>query len=314
MPEGDSVFRACRQLDEALAGATLVRAELRVPRLAERDLVGWQVTDVTPRGKHLLIHLAAPASEPVHREGLTLHSHLMMEGRWHTDVVGPGEAFGPWRAPAHQARIVLEAERPDGRRARAIAFEVQQVRLVRRAEEPALVGHLGPDLLDPDWDDEHAAEAIRRLREHPERAVGLALLDQRVIAGIGNIYRSELCFLTGVHPAAPVSACTDLPRLVDLAHRLLRVNRDRSVRVTTGGMMGPRADLWVYGRARQPCRRCRTPIRREEITDPAAPEQQERSIYVCPRCQATGAPTARSAPRPAGTPPLHSRPPRPRRA
>ncbi len=282
MPEGDSVYRQCGRLDAALAGGVLMVADLRVPRLATRDLVGWTVSEVRPRGKHLLIRLSTSDA----REALTLHSHLKMEGRWQIDTWDEGTAAPRWRDPAHQARIVLEARRPDGRRARAIAFEVQDVELVRTAEEDSLVGHLGPDLLCPDWSETGRDEAVRRLAAAPERTLGAALLDQRNLAGIGNIYRSEVCFLRRLHPATPVSACTDLPGLVDLARRLLLVNRDRSVRVTTGGMMGPRADLWVYGRAREPCRRCRTRIVREELGDPRAPEQQTRSIYVCPRCQA----------------------------
>lgn len=286
MPEGDSVHRACAQLHAALAGGEVVVADLRVPRLSTRDLVGWTVSEVVPRGKHILIRLGAPEE----REDLTLHSHLMMDGTWRVEDLadGPSPSDPPWRVPAHLVRIVLEVRHPDGRRARALAVEVQQVRLVRRSEEPELVGHLGPDLLAPAWGEAMRDEAVRRLASRPDRPLGLALLEQRNLAGIGNIYRSEICFLRGLHPAAPVSAEADLPAMVDLAHRLLDVNRDRSVRVTTGGMMGPRADLWVYDRARQPCRRCRTRIVREALADPDAPERQERSIYVCPRCQGVG--------------------------
>ncbi|MGP9693325.1 DNA-formamidopyrimidine glycosylase family protein [Brachybacterium sp. AOP25-B2-12] len=293
MPEGDSVFRATALLHAALAGGVLTRAELRVPQLAVRDLVGWEVHEVRPRGKHLLIRLVSPEG----REPLTLHSHLMMEGRWHLDEAGPDGEFGPWRAPAHQARAVLEVEHPDGHRARAIAYEVQQVRLVRTVEEDAeLIVHLGPDLLDPAWDAEHEAEAVRRLASAPERTIGAALLDQRNLAGIGNIYRSETCFLARIHPAVPIAQVPDLAALVRHAQRLLFVNRERSVRVTTGGLMGRDGDLWVYGRARRRCRRCSTPILREELDDPRAPAQQERSIYVCPRCQVRPGGSATQAP------------------
>lgn len=285
MPEGDSVHHACRRLDEALAGGILTVADLRVPRLAVRDLTGWVVAEVRPRGKHLLIRLTDPSG----REGLTLHSHLMMEGRWHLDEVASGEPFGHWRAPAHQARVVLEVEHPDGRRARAIAYEVQQVRLVRTVEEEAeLIGHLGPDLLDPAWGEEHVREAVARLSAAPERTIGAALLDQRNLAGIGNIYRSEVCFLERVHPATPVGDVASVDALVRRAQLLLNVNRDRTVRVTTGGLMGRDADLWVYDRARKRCRRCSSTIVRQHLDDPRSPEQGERSIYVCPRCQPLG--------------------------
>lgn len=289
MPEGDTVHRQCRVLDEALAGGELTTAELRVPRLATRDLVGWTVDGVAPRGKHLLIRLDPSDA----REALTLHNHLMMEGRWQVDIWENGAPEPRWRSPAHQARIVLQVRRPDGRCARAIGYDVQQVRLVRRSEEDMLVGHLGPDLLDPDWDGGMRDEAVARLREQPDRALGVALLDQRNLAGIGNVYRSELCFLTRVHPAITIAAFDadhDLPALVDLAQRLLHVNRDRTTRITTGGMMGRRGDLWVYGRSGQRCRRCASTVRRQYIENPSAPEQEDRSIYVCPRCQSEGAP------------------------
>lgn len=293
MPEGDTVHRTCRRLHEALAGGVLTRAELRVPSLATRDLVGWTVAEVRPRGKHLLVRLIAPADED--REPLTLHSHLMMEGRWLTDTAAAGGDLGPWRSPAHQARIVLEVEHPSGGRARAVAFEIQQVRLLRTADEGDVVGHLGPDLLDPDWSEDHRDEAVRRLLARPERALGVALLDQTRLAGIGNVYRSELCFLQRVHPAQPVgrfAEAHDLGAMVDLAHRLLLVNAGRTVRVTTGGMMGPRGDLWVYGRAGQRCRRCGSAIRRDHLADLDHPEHEERSIYVCPSCQSEGTPPA----------------------
>lgn len=297
MPEGDTVFRQCRILHEALAGATLTRSDLRVPQAATADLTGWRVRDVTPRGKHLLIRLQPPADQP-RAEPLTLHSHLKMDGIWHVD----GEALrssdtsaGP--RPADTIRIVLEAEHPDGRRARAIAYDVKLVRLLRTAEEAEVVGHLGPDLLDPAWDDTHRARAIDHLAAEPERALGLALLDQRNLAGIGNIYRSELCFLERLHPLAPVSAVTDLGALVDRAQRLLQVNSDRPVRMTTGGMMGRDGDLWVYGRTGQPCRRCRSRILRGEVAEPRMPATTPRVVFTCPRCQAGGPPTPSTSPR-----------------
>lgn len=299
MPEGDTVYRHCRMLDDALAGATITRCELRVPSLATADLVGWTITGVHPRGKHLLVHLAAPQDEVPRRQPFTLHSHLMMEGRWHIATAPDPESLGPWEAPAHQVRILIEARHPDGHAVRAIAAEVQQVRLVPTRSEVDLVGHLGPDLLDPGWSDALRDEAVRNLLAEPDRTLGAALLDQRCLAGIGNVYRSEICFLRGHHPATAIAGLApdtdalaqEMREIVDLSRRLLDVNRDRSHRVTTGGMMGPRGDLWVYGRAGQPCRRCRARIRREELGAPKAPAQQERVIYLCPRCQeSAGAP------------------------
>ena len=291
MPEGDTVARQCRILHDALADAVLTACDLRVPRAATADLVGWRVREVRPRGKHLLMRLAPPEPGPA---PLTLHTHLMMDGIWHVDgapLRSSDTSAGPRRADT--IRVTLTARRPDGRETRAIAFDVKQVRLLRTAEEHALVGHLGPDLLDPGWDEDPGLRerAVANLAAEPERPLGLALLDQRNLAGIGNIYRSELCFLRRVHPAAPVRDAGDLGELVDLARRLLVLNRDRTVRVTTGGMLGRDGNLWVYGRGGKPCRRCGARIRRGELADPRQEGTEARVLWFCPRCQAgPGAP------------------------
>jgi endonuclease-8 len=301
MPEGDTVLRQCRILDEALAGAVVTGSELRVPRAATADLTGWTVREVVPRGKHLLLRLDPPAAqEPaadespdaprgIALEPLTLHSHLMMDGIWHVDgapLRSSDTSASP--RPRHTARILLTARHRDGREVRAVAFEVQQVRLIRRADEHTLVGHLGPDLLDPDWGPAHRERALENLRSRPERPIGLALLDQRNLAGIGNIYRCELAFLQRVHPAAPVREVADLGALVDLAHRLLLLNTERAVRVTTGGMLGRDGDLWVYGRAGRPCRRCHRRIERGDLIEPEIEGSEGRVIFTCPHCQAGG--------------------------
>lgn len=291
MPEGDTVARQCRVLHEALAGATLTASDLRVPRAATADLVGWSVREVRPRGKHLLIRLEPPSTGGIPH---TLHTHLMMDGIWHVDgkALRSSDTSGGPRSP-DTIRVILTAQHPDGRHARAVAYDVKQVRLLRTADESTLVGHLGPDLLDPSWEEkpELREQAVSNLAAEPERPIGLALLDQRNLAGIGNIYRSELCFLRQVHPAAPTQSAGDLDALVDLAHRLLTLNLDRSVRVTTGGMLGRDGDLWVYGRGGLQCRRCRTRIERGEIGDPRLEGTEPRVLWFCPRCQAgPGAP------------------------
>jgi endonuclease VIII len=143
--------------------------------------------------------------------------------------------------------------------------------------EGTLVGRLGPDLLGPDWD---RAEAVRRLRERPERHIAEALLDQRNLAGIGNMYKSEALFLTGLHPARPVGVVRDLDGLIELAQRLLAANRNHPMQSTTG-LTQRGAEHWVYERAGQPCRRCRTPIRR---TTQGSPPKQ-RVTFWCPGCQ-----------------------------
>jgi len=256
VPEGDTVHHAARRLDAALGRKVLTTCDIRVPAYATVDLSGETVDEVVSRGKHLLVRVG-PA---------TVHTHLKMEGRW--ELHAPGER---WRGPGWQARIVLAtADRV------AVGFQLGLVEVVRRDDEDRVVGHLGPDLLGTDWDPELA---VANLRRRPERALGEALLDQRNLAGIGNVYRSEVCFLLGVLPTRPVGSVPDLAAAVELAHRLLDANKDRYRR--TAAPPGTRADLWVYGR-RGPCLRCGTPIRRARS---AGEPGQERVVYWCPRCQ-----------------------------
>lgn len=264
MPEGDTVFRTAHRLRSALAGKTLTRTDFRVPRYATADLTGGVVDAVRSVGKHLFIDVERPGSSTI-----SIHSHLMMEGVW--DVHRAGTR---WRRPAHTARVVLRADHADDAEVEAVGFDLGVVELLSRPDEA--VAHLGPDLLGDGWD---ASEAVARLAARPAVPIGIALLDQRNLAGIGNVYRSEICFLKRIHPATPVGD-VDLPPVVDIAHRLLVDNRLRAVRSTTG-VTARGKELWVYGRQRRPCRRCGTVIERELLGDLDA----ERSIYVCPRCQ-----------------------------
>ena len=253
MPEGDSVLQAAIRLREALAGKPLDRCDIRVPQHATVNLSGEVVEAVTSRGKHLFIEAGQ----------IAIHSHLGMDGAWHVY-----EAEQRWRRPGHTARIVLEA---GGRQ--AVGFSLKQLDVVPAATAGSLIDHLGPDLLGPDWD---AAEAVRRIAADPDRSISVALLDQRVMAGIGNVYRNELCFLRGLHPETPVGEVGDLDAIVRLAYRLLTFNATRTVRVTTGETR-PGRELWVYGRGRKPCRRCQTLIARDGEAD--------RVTYWCPSCR-----------------------------
>ncbi|RIV40794.1 DNA-formamidopyrimidine glycosylase family protein [Micromonospora radicis] len=265
MPEGDTVWNTARVLTRALAGTRLTGTDFRVPRLATTDLTGWRVDECASRGKHLLLRLA----DPTGADGWTLHSHLRMDGTWRT--YAPGER---WSArPAHLIRVVLRAPT-----ATAVGYHLHDVALVPTTEEDRLVGHLGPDLLGPDWD---PAEAARRLAEHPEETIAEALLDQRNLAGVGNIYKCEVLFLRGIHPRTRVREVPDLPGLAALAHDLLAANRGRWAQSTTGSLRRGQTS-YVYGRRAQPCRRCGTAIRREELG--------ERVTYWCPRCQPAAGP------------------------
>ena len=261
MPEGDTVWRSARQLEQALSGKVLAVGDLRVPALATTRLDGWRVVETAARGKHLLTRLESPGGEH-----WTLHTHLKMEGVWR---VMPRDAR--WPKPAHTARVVLATEDRQ-----AVGFSLGLVDLYPTDREGDHVGHLGPDILGPDWD---PTEAVRRLVADPGRGLHEAILDQRNLAGIGNVYASELCFVVGRRPAAPVASVKDVPRLVTLAKNMLEANKERGARTTTGDLRGRRT--WVYGYDGRPCRRCGTTIESAEM----GPAGKERIAFWCPSCQ-----------------------------
>jgi len=256
VPEGDVVWYTAQRLHEALAGRVLTRSDFRVPRYATVDLSGQPVTEAVSRGKHLLIRTG---------NGLTVHTHLKMDGSWH---IRPADA-GPPRRNTHQIRLLLA-----NTQWQAIGYLLGITEVLPTASERRVIGHLGPDLLGPDWD---AAEAVRRLERSAARSIGEALLDQRNLAGIGNLFKSEVLFLRGVSPWNQVSEVKDLPKMVDLARRLLDANKARIGQVTTGDTT-PGRQTWVFGRQGAPCRRCGTQIRKR--TDGA-----ERMTFWCPSCQ-----------------------------
>jgi endonuclease-8 len=264
VPEGDTVWLAARTMDRALGGRTITASDFRVPQLATATLTGSVVIDVVPRGKHLLLRTD---------DSRTLHSHLRMDGSWH--LYGAGKQ---WRGATHQIRAVLTMD--DG--TSAVGFRVHDLALVPTADEGQLVGHLGPDLLDPGDD---LDEAVRRLLADPSREIGPALLDQRNLAGIGNLYKAEVLFLHHITPWVAVGDVDDLPSLVASAQRLLDANKERFEQSTTGDLR-PGFDHWVFERSGRGCRRCGTRIRSAE--QGAAPYQ--RLSYWCPTCQRGPAP------------------------
>jgi endonuclease-8 len=230
-------------------------------------IIGQEITSVEALGKNLLVRFD---------NGLEIRTHLRMNGSWHR--YRPGE---PWRRPPSRARLVIEVPG-----AVAVCFDAPVVELFEARAEPLhpSLSRLGPDLLSPAFD---GAEAVRRLRA-PERAaisIAEALVDQRALAGIGNVYKNEVLWLERVSPFAPVADLDDaaIGRLVATAHRLLNANVDArhgAERVTTAGDRGAPGALYVYGRTGRPCRRCRAPIvvTRQGLDLP-------RSTYWCPTCQ-----------------------------
>jgi endonuclease-8 len=275
VPEGDSVYLAAKRMHQGLAGHRLTRTDFRVPQLATTNLAGRSVLSVVPRGKHMLTRIEG---------GLTLHTHFKMDGTWH--LYRPRQR---WNGPLWQVRVVLEtAERV------AVGFRLPVVELVPTATEADVVGHLGPDLLGPDWD---PAEALRRLLSQPEREIGTALLDQRNLAGLGNLWRCEVLFLRGVSPWTPAGEVEDLPGLVDLSYRMLQANKDRPAQTSTGSTRRGET-AYVVGRYRKPCRRCGTPIAKREQGVPP----QQRETYWCPYCQAGPGRARTTEPAPADQP------------
>lgn len=253
MPEGDAVWRVARRLNGALAGERLVRSDLRWPSLATADLVGATTLEVVPRGKHLLHRLD---------NGLTLHSHLRMDGTWRVSATtDPPQPFG-----GHLVRAVVATAQWT-----AVGTALGMLDLARTRDEARLVGHLGPDLLGPDWD---AREAARRLAASPD-ALGAALLDQGNLAGLGTIWTAESLFAQGLDPWRPAAAVprADLVALADRAHRLLTA--------AIAGRVDPRRGHAVYRRLRQPCRRCGTAIKAGTVG--AGP--RSRTLFFCPGCQ-----------------------------
>jgi endonuclease VIII len=256
VPEGDTLRRTAAVLRPYLVGRAVGAARARQPGPRAELLVGTTIDEVEAVGKNLLIRF---------NSGLELRTHFGMRGSWHR--YRPGER---WRRPGSRARIVLEVPG-----AVAVCFDAPTVELLeRRAESvhPPLA-RLGPDLLAAAFDE---AEALRRLRDpgHADRTISEALLDQQVLAGIGNIWRNETLFAERVDPFTPVEGLDDatLGRLVRAARRLLV----ESARQAPG-----RAPLRVYRRAGRPCVRCGLPVR-SRVADAVI----GRTTYWCPRCQA----------------------------
>lgn len=299
MPEGDTIFRAARTLDRALAGCQVVRFESVLPALTrvheDAPVTGRTIERVTAAGKHVLMHFSGR---------LVLRTHMRMHGSWH--IYRPGEQ---WRRPRRDMRIVvateafeavgfnvpvaewlLSAGAPPRTPARSLAGapapRAAPSHAVRSLERQEDLRRMGPDLLGDTFD---AEEALRRFRERPALEIADALLNQRVVAGAGNVYKSEVLFLCGVNPFLRVDRVADaqLRAILATARKHLKANvvdptaaivTYRGYRRTTG-RADPSERLYVYGRARRPCRKCGTRI------EVRAQGPNARLTYWCPACQ-----------------------------
>ena len=278
MPEGDTVHRTADRLDAALRDAVLERAELRWPSVPQVDLAGSRTLEVVARGKHLL-----------HRfdTGTTLHTHLRMEGQWRVEHPGPATERALRR---HDLRAALLTEQWS-----ALGLRLGMLDLVPTARESELVGHLGPDVLGPDWDATVAAARVTA----SEGLIGDTLLDQRVLAGVGTFWASEILFIERVLPWTPAR---DLDRervlaMLERLHRLMAASRGSGWQATTG-IQRSGEEAYVHARSGRPCRRCGDTVR--VATTGAAPRQ--RTLFSCPTCQGGLAPTDDGRPqRPLGS-------------
>lgn len=267
MPEGDTIYRTAVTLHRALAGQEVVAFD--APRLAgRRPAKGWRVDGVDARGKHLLVHFADGDTR------LTLRTHLRMNGTWH--LYRPGER---WRKSPRAARVVIETTD-----AVAVCFLAPDVEVfpTERIDRHPELARLGPDLSRDDADLDAAVERMERLLP-PATEIGVALLDQRIAAGVGNVYRSEVLHACGIDPSATVAELDRATRrrLLETASQQLRANLDGYPRVTVTGPDKPR--LAVYDRAGRPCLVCGTRIEARRMGE------QRRVVYWCPSCQEPGA-------------------------
>ena len=272
MPEGDTVFRTAQTLQKYMAGRLVTRFESVYPaltRIAEdHPVVGRTIDAVSARGKHLLMTFSGD---------LVLRTHLRMNGSWHIYPAGDR-----WRRPTRDMRVLVCTQD-----ACAVGFNIPVAELLstRELDRHRQLRSLGPDLLGEPFD---RGEVVRRMRARGRDPVAEVLLDQRVVAGLGNVFKSEVLFLAGVDPFTPVAALTDadLDRIVDISREQLAANvMDRSQTLSpafgrrTTRSLDPNEKLWVYSRGGRSCRRCGAAIQSRKTGLDA------RLTYWCPTCQ-----------------------------
>ncbi|MBB2986493.1 DNA-formamidopyrimidine glycosylase family protein [Terracoccus luteus] len=267
MPEGDTVWRTATRLHQALAGKLIVASDLRWPDIATADLTDRTTIEVVSRGKHVLHRIEG---------GLTLHSHLRMEGQWRIEAT---PSLAPrWRRNPNLRALVSATDWT------ALGMRLGMLDLVPTDREGDLVGHLGPDVLGPDWDAEAAIDNLLRA----DLPVGEALLDQRNLAGVGTMWCAETLFLERVPPWTPTTELgrERLQRIVARAHRLIDNGKNNAVQTSTGSYRLDEAH-YVHARSGRPCRRCGTTVR----VAPIGQEPRTRTMFYCPRCQGGLGPT-----------------------
>ena len=265
MPEGDTVWRTAHRLHQALAGRTITLSDFRFPEIATADLRGATTVEVVSRGKHLLHRVDS---------GLTVHSHLRMEGQWRVERVAD--------TPRWLRRADLRAAVGTDTWS-ALGLRLGMLEIVPTAREDDIVGHLGPDVLGPDWDPERAVQRLVA----SGTVIGAALLDQRVLAGVGTLWASESLFIERIGPwtvAAELPPAT-VETLVARIHRLMDASRHHAVQSSTG-VRRRGEEHFVHARSGRPCRRCGNAVRVSMI----GPAGRERTMFYCPTCQGGIAP------------------------
>jgi endonuclease-8 len=281
VPEGDTVWRTAQRLDAALAEKPILVSDLRWPDLSTTDLRGRDTLEVVSRGKHLLHRIDG---------GLTLHSHLRMEGQWRiepTATLKPG-----WRRLPELRALLAAADWT------ALGLRLGELDLVPTVRESDLVGHLGPDLLGPGWDAASAARSVANLRVCSV-PIAQALLDQRNLAGLGTMWMAETLFIERVGPWTLASDLDEdrLGRIVGRAHALLDQSRHHAMPSSTGSRRRGEA-VYVHARSGRPCRRCGATVR----VAPLGAGLHDRVVFYCPSCQGGLGPTDDGRPqRPLGS-------------
>jgi endonuclease-8 len=269
VPEGDTVWRTAHRLHRALSGTEVTLCDLRFPSVATVDLRGATTLEVVSRGKHLLHRLDHAGTR------VTIHSHLKMEGQWRVER---SDGLQGWLHRADLRAAIGSVQWT------VLGLRLGLVQVLPTEREADVVGHLGPDLLGPDWD---AEQAVANLVD-ADTTIGAALLDQRILAGLGTVWCAESLFLERVHPWTPAAelGSADLGRVVDRAHRLIDAARHHVVQASTGNRRKGE-ETYVHARSGRPCRRCGATVRVAMIGPPG----RERTMFYCPGCQGGLGPT-----------------------